>query len=35
MKVGPVEMPTMAMKVFRPTLFMNHNVGCGILPTWG
>src|SRR2546430_3711270 len=34
-KPGPAEMPTMAMKILRPTEFMNHTVGDGILPKNG
>src|SRR3569623_2021329 len=34
-KPGPDEMPTMAMKTFRPTEFMNQTVGEGIRPKVG
>src|SRR5690625_1041280 len=34
-KVGPAVMPTMAIKVFRPTEFMNHRVALGTLPRLG
>ena len=34
-KVGPELIPTIAMKTFRPTEFMNHSVGCGTLPIQG
>src|ERR1700761_1876093 len=34
-KPGPEEMPTTAMKMFRPTEFMNHTVGDGIRPKVG
>ena len=32
---GPAEMPTMAMKIFKPTEFMNHTVGEGMRPKEG
>src|SRR5579872_6986859 len=32
---GPDEMPTMAMKMLRPTEFMNHTVGDGMRPNVG
>ena len=32
---GPAEMPTMAMKIFRPTEFMNQTVGGGMRPKEG
>ncbi len=35
MKPGPDEMPTTAMKMFRPTEFMNHTVDDGIRPNVG
>src|SRR5580700_1869066 len=34
-KPGPDEMPTTAMKTFRPTEFMNHTVDDGIRPKVG
>ncbi len=34
-KPGPAEMPTMAMKMFRPTEFMNQTVGDGMRPKDG
>ncbi len=34
-KAGPDEMPTMAMKMLRPTEFMNHTVGDGMRPKVG
>src|SRR5512135_664163 len=34
-KAGPDEMPMMAMKMLRPTEFMNHTVGEGIRPNVG
>src|SRR5436305_11579207 len=34
-KPGPDEMPTMAMKTFRPTELMNQTVGEGIRPKVG
>src|SRR6185312_7049378 len=34
-KPGPEEMPTTAMKTFRPTEFMNQTVGEGIRPKVG
>src|SRR3954471_20470045 len=34
-KLGPDEMPTTAMKTFRPTEFMNQTVGDGIRPKVG
>src|SRR6516164_11371969 len=34
-KPGPDEMPTTAMKTFRPTEFMNHTVDEGIRPKVG
>src|SRR5258706_12454422 len=35
MKFGPAEMPTMAMKMFRPTEFINQIVGDGMRPKEG
>ena len=35
MKPGPAEMPTMAMKMLSPTLFMNQTVGDGMRPNDG
>src|SRR5690349_18642788 len=32
---GPAEMPTIAMKMLRPTEFMNHTVGVGMRPNFG
>src|SRR6187200_1469139 len=34
-KAGPDEMPTMAMKMLRPTEFMNQTVGDGMRPKVG
>ena len=34
-KPGPAEMPTMAMKMLRPTEFMNQTVGVGMRPKVG
>ena len=34
-KPGPAEMPTMAMKMLRPTEFMNQMVGVGMRPKLG
>src|ERR1700742_5155851 len=34
-KPGPDEIPTTAMKMFRPTEFMNHTVGDGMRPKVG
>ena len=34
-KPGPAEMPTIAMKMFRPTEFMNQTVGVGMRPKDG
>src|SRR6187551_1625064 len=34
-KFGPEEIPTMAMKTFKPTEFMNQSVGVGIRPNFG
>src|SRR6478736_7974433 len=34
-KPGPDEMPTTAMKILRPTEFMNQTVGDGIRPNFG
>src|SRR5258705_12693873 len=34
-KPGPADMPTIAMKLLRPTEFMNQTVGDGILPKDG
>src|SRR5438094_606900 len=34
-KPGPAEMPTMAMKMLRPTEFMNQTVGVGMRPKDG
>src|SRR5512133_3875361 len=34
-KPGPAEMPTMAMKMLRPTEFMNQTVGVGMRPNFG
>src|SRR5260370_32394936 len=34
-KPGPAEMPTMAMKMLRPTEFMNQTVGDGMRPKEG
>ena len=34
-KPGPAEMPTMAMKMLRPTEFMNQTVGDGMRPKSG
>src|SRR4029077_10464889 len=31
-KPGPAEIPTIAMKILRPTEFMNHTVGDGMRP---
>src|SRR4051812_4557640 len=35
MNAGPDEMPTMAMKMLRPTEFMNQTVGDGMRPKVG
>src|SRR5829696_1452427 len=35
MNCGPAEMPTMAMKTFSPTEFMNHCVDSGRRPNVG
>src|SRR6478736_6953605 len=32
---GPEDMPTIAMKTFRPTEFMNHTAGEGMRPNVG
>src|SRR6185437_5472935 len=34
-KAGPDAMPMMAMKILRPTEFMNHTVGDGMRPKVG
>src|SRR5689334_2025284 len=34
-KAGPDDIPTMAMKMLRPTEFMNHTVGDGMRPNVG
>ena len=34
-KPGPALMPTIAMKTLRPSVFMSHSDGAGMLPNVG